>query len=224
MSELDRSLHQLGGLVDWPGSPQLAMPSGAQVRSRRPLVLLLAAVVALGVAFAVPGARSAILRVLDLGGDSIERVDVLPPARERTLGASLGAPVSVSKAARALGGPVRQPSLNGRPQLFLVGGVVSVLLLAAPEPVLLSEFHSGDEPYVLKKMVGDSTDVESLQVDGAPGVWISGVEHVFIAPSAPPRLAGNTLLWQRRGITYRLEGHSLTERLALRLAGEIDGT
>jgi hypothetical protein len=43
-------------------------------------------------------------------------------------------------------------------------------------------------------------------------------------PAASPRLAGNTLLWSSGAITYRLEGRTLTEQLALRLATEIDGT
>ena len=223
MSELERSLAELARRIDWPATPSFAAPSGARRRSRGPLVLVLASIAALGIAFAVPGARSAILRALDLGGVSIERVGVLPPASEASLAAHLGAPVTVDAAKAALRGPIRLPAVRGRLQLYLLGGVVSALL-AVPEPALLSEFRTGDAPYVLNKLVGGSTEVVSVTVGSAPGFWIAGSEHVYIAPEAPPRLAGNVLLWQWHGITYRLEARGLSERLALRLAGEIDGT
>ena len=202
MSELESSLAGLAPQIDWPATPSLAVPSGARRRRRGPLVLLLASIAALGIAFAVPGARSAILRALDLGGVSIERVGVLPPASEAPLATHLGASVSTGAAQAALRGPFRLPALRGRPQLYLLGGVVSALL-TVPEPALLSEFRTGDAPYVLKKLVGASTKVVSVTVGSAPGFWIAGSEHVYIAPEAPPRLAGNVLLWQWHGITYR---------------------
>jgi hypothetical protein len=39
-----------------------------------------------------------------------------------------------------------------------------------------------------------------------------------MAPQLPPRFAGNTLVWQRDRITFRLEGKSLTRAEAARLA------
>ena len=40
----------------------------------------------------------------------------------------------------------------------------------------------------------------------------------MIFPSAPPRLAGNTLLWESAGVTYRLEGARLDRQTALAIA------
>ena len=51
-----------------------------------------------------------------------------------------------------------------------------------------------------------------------PGIWIHGGRHVLLAPLLPPRYAGNTLVWQRGAITFRLEGRGLTQAGALRLA------
>ena len=38
---------------------------------------------------------------------------------------------------------------------------------------------------------------------------------------APPRLAGNVLLWEDGGTTYRIEGNHLTKERALELAHEM---
>lgn len=225
MSELEQSLSVLAAELDWPATPDLSIPAGS-APARRPRLLLavaVAAIAAIAVAMAVPGARSAILRALHLGGVTIERVDLLPRAEERPLASSLGPAVSAAAAAQALGRPVALPRVSGRPQLYLSSGVVSVLL-AAPDPMLLSQFATGDEPAILQKLVSGSTGVAPVSVDRAPGYWISGEVHLYMAPGAPPRLAGNALLWQRNGITYRLEGRSLSEAQALRLARQIDGT
>ena len=72
--------------------------------------------------------------------------------------------------------------------------------------MLLSELQTGVGSEILQKFVGESTGVAQVQVGSAPGLWISGAEHVYLAPSAPPRLAGNALLWSKDGIVYRLEG------------------
>jgi hypothetical protein len=125
------------------------------------------------------------------------------------------------EAAAALGTRVRLPRLSGTPRLHLRDGVVSVLL-ATPEPVLLSELRSSG--FLLKKIAGTSTDVTTVTVGAAPGLWIAGARHVLVLPPAPPRLAGNVRVWDAGAITYRLEGRGLTREHALRLAAEIDGT
>jgi hypothetical protein len=169
----------------------------------------------------VPEARSAILRFFHLGGVTVERVDTLPAAQERPLAAGLGDPVTAEEAALVLGRPFALPPTSGRPQLYERYQVVSAVL-ALPEPVLLSELRA--DTYLLKKLASQSTGVESVAVGGDPGLWISGAEHVLIAPKAGPRLAGNVLVWQSGGIVYRLEGRRLTQAEALRLAREIQGT
>ena len=82
--------------------------------------------------FAVPQARSAILRFFHLGGVTVERVTTLPAAEERPLAVGLGAPVSRAEAEAVLGGPVALPRVNGEPQLYEREGVVSAVL-ATPE-------------------------------------------------------------------------------------------
>jgi hypothetical protein len=53
-------------------------------------------------------------------------------------------------------------------------------------------------------------------------LWLSGRRHVFFGPGgAPPRLAGNVLVWQHGALTLRLEGRDLTLRRAQGLAAEL---
>jgi hypothetical protein len=87
--------------------------------------------------------------------------------------------------------------------------------------VLLTQVRSGGGFQVLKKMSGGATTIEPVTVDGETGLWLTGAVHVFIAPGAPPRLAGNVLLWQHGELTFRLEGRTLTRAQALRIARSI---
>ncbi|MGZ4411194.1 MAG: hypothetical protein ACXVY8_03585 [Gaiellaceae bacterium] len=224
MAELERELRGLAAELAWPPTPNLALP--LEQRRRRPRLrpvwlAVAAALVALAVALSVPGARSAILRIFHLGGVTVERVDTLPPAKEQPL-TQLGPVVHAAAAQAALGGPVRLPKLKGPPpQLQLRDGVVSVVL-KTPQPLLLSEFREG--AFLLKKIAATSTHIVYVKVGNGPGLWIAGARHLLVLPSAPPRLAGNVLVWQVGPITYRLEGKELSRHTALRLAAEIDGT
>ena len=222
MSELERALRGLAPELAWPEAPDVARRLELGQRPRRRLVPLLAAALALAaiaVALAVPDARTSILRFLHLGGVTIERVSTLPQADERPLAAALGPTITPEAAAVVLGRPFLLPDVAGRrPALHARDGVVSALL-AAPEPVLLSELGSSG---FLKKLAGDATSVEPVAVaDGVEGLWLTGSRHVFFGPGLPPRLAGNVLLFERDGVTFRLEGRALTKARALALTREI---
>src|ERR671935_168238 len=87
MAELERELRALAGALDLPEAPDLAGAVRARLAAPlrrgvwRPLAVALAvAVVAVGIAFAVPPARSAILRFLGLESVTVIRVEKLPPA------------------------------------------------------------------------------------------------------------------------------------------------
>jgi hypothetical protein len=226
MPDLQTQLRRLAAELDWPTTPALELELKPRRNDARPQlrpvwVVVAAAFVALAVALSVPTARSAILRVFHLGGVTVERVDVLPPAQERPLAATLGQLIDTQAAATALGAPVRLPTMNGSPRLYLHDGVVS-LLLAAPQPLLLSEFRAGG--FLLKKIASSGTTVVSLEVGTSPGLWIAGARHAVVIPAAPPRLAGNVLVWQHGATVYRLEGRGLTQQTALKLALQIQGT
>jgi hypothetical protein len=230
MTELERSLAALAAEIEWPETPDLAgrlelAPQPAprpRPRRRRALALAFALLVlALGVAFAVPQARTAILRFFHLRGVTVEIVDTLPTAQERALGADLGTPVTADGVEANLGFRPKLPPSHGKPQLYEQGDFVSAVI-ATPRPVLLTQFRSGGNPEMLKKLSGGATAIEPVTINGEAGLWLTGAEHVFIAPNAPPRLAGNVLLWQHGDLTFRLEGRGLTRQEAFRIARSID--
>lgn len=213
MTELEQALARLE--VDWPATPsfELRAPAPA-MRPRRRLVpgVAVAVLVAVACAFAVPQSRAAILRFFHIGGETVERVNTLPPATAQSLRATLGFRISGADATRLLGRPFAVAAVP----LYRTSSVVSTLL---PGDVLLSEWHTGNDPIVMKKLVGGATDVEEAVLGpGRTGLWIHGGRHVFIAPQLPARFAGNTLVWQRDGMTFRLEGKALTRAAAIRLA------
>ena len=82
----EHELRALAAFVDLPDERELAPAvrarlSGRPQRRRVALVVVAAVLVAVAVAFAVPPARSAILRFFHLQGASIEYVDRLPDVR-----------------------------------------------------------------------------------------------------------------------------------------------
>jgi len=213
MTELERELRALR--LDWPGTPDVA--SRLELRPRRRLLvpaLVVAAVVAVAAALAVPQSRSAILRFFHLRGVTVERVATLPPAEERPLAAGLGREVGDAEARALLGGRFL-PAAHGT--LYERDGIVSTLLRG---PVLLSEFGA---PEYLKKFVTSNVEWVKVAPD-VQGLWISGAPHVVFFPSASPRLAGNVLVFATGSRTFRLEGRDLTKDDALAKAREILGT
>jgi hypothetical protein len=77
------------------------------------------------------------------------------------------------------------------------------------------------------KMATYGTDVRAVTVDGRPGFWISGDQHLFITyrrggSRREQRLAGNTLVWQEGDEIVRVEGVDLTLAEAFEIAAGLD--
>jgi hypothetical protein len=235
MSELERSLVALGRDLEVPDTPDLVPAVRARIRPRRKfwrrrLVLALAvlAFAALGATLAIPDARSAFLRIFDIGGERIEIVDALPEIPvvhelERTLGER----VTLEEAARR--SDVELRGLEQAPDRVYLGprGTVWSLYGTPERPRLLlaqTPLLHVDEPALRKKLVGSGTRVELLDVDGARGAFLSGGPHfLFLIDETgdtvedSARLAEDVLLWDEGGVAYRLEGNFSREE-ALRLA------
>ena len=67
-----------------------------------------------------------------------------------------------------------------------------------------------------------------MTVDGEPGFWLAGASHGVLyehasgaVREAPARLAGNTLIWRRGGLTLRLEA-DITKERALAIARSVE--
>jgi len=221
MAELEHDLRSLAALVELPAKRDLWPGVEARLAARpgrpwlRPVVAaLVAAALAIGIAFAVPPARSAILRFLGLEGVSIVRVDKLPPAD--THPAVIGTPTTLAGVEKALGFRPLLPNIGPPAAVYLDPSRVAVLVVyGKPLRLRLEETQLG----VFRKVVDFRTDVDRVTVNGDPGVWLTGL-HVFDDFFSQPRLAGNTLLWEHDAVTYRLDGR-VTKDQALRIARSV---
>ncbi|HSS80781.1 MAG TPA: hypothetical protein VLK24_06250 [Gaiellaceae bacterium] len=227
MSSLEQRLHALGRELAFPPEPDL----DATAPAARPFpwrwVALAAAVVALVAAFAVPSARTSILRFFHIQGATVERVETLPPAQERSDAGGLGQRVSQREVERRLGFRLLLPRLDAEPTVYVLDGVLATVLLRVDgRPVLLSEYGAKDYA-LLRKSVGDKTLVEPVRVAGRPGLWIEGPPHTLSYFNSrgefrqkTVKIHGNVLLWTRGQVTVRLEGR-VSKAQALRLARQI---
>src|SRR5919204_2243483 len=142
MAELERDLREVGRLLAFPPEPDLVPAVRARLGEeprppffgrRRVLVLALAAlVVAIAAAFAVPPARTEILRFFHIGGGTIERVPTLPNAPRRSPVAGLAGPMSLAQATKLAGFQPGLPPRHGK--LFAHDGIVATYL--GPRTVL----------------------------------------------------------------------------------------
>jgi hypothetical protein len=240
VSDLERALVALGRELDVPETPDVTgvvlerlerRERPRRARRRWVVVAAIIALAALTAALTVPEARSALFRVLHIGGERIELVDELPQVAPDLAGLdlelTLGDRVSLEEARERAGFDLRElPEAPDRVYLdsrgavwFLYGDPSNVRLLVAQTPRL-----GVDDGLILKKLAGPATSVEQVLVDGARGVFISGDSHflVFLDEFGNPveesaRLARNVLVWERDGVAFRLEG-DFTKEQALELA------
>lgn len=240
MTELERSLTTLGRALDVPDGHDLVPvvlagigPRSAPrpARRKRVLVVAVALVAALAATLAIPDARSALFRVLHIGGERIELVDELPRVSvEPDLELGLGERVTLEAARRRSGFDLRE--LDDPPDRAYLGERGTVwFLYGEPERVRLlvaqTPLHALDRELVLKKLAGPETQVERVSVDGSPGVFVSGESHFLLLldedgqiVEESARLARDVLIWESGGVAYRLEGE-LEREEALRLAGSL---
>jgi hypothetical protein len=230
MPELERELREVGRLLAFPPDPDLVpavrarlgeAPRQLLVARRRVLVLALAAVVvAIAAAFAVPPARTAILRFFHIGGETIERVDTLPNAPRISPIAGLAGPMSVEDATDRAGFNLILPPKHGG--IYAEDGVIATYIRPR---VVLTEAR-GDIG-MSKKFVSPQTTLEPLMVNDHDGMWITGAPHVIMYFDSQGRgyekhvrIAGNTLVWAYGSVTLRIEG-PITQAQALHIASSI---
>jgi hypothetical protein len=246
--DLERELLALRDDIAWPATPDLAAVVQARI-AREPrragsgrawlprrlapaLVVVLVVLLALGALLAAsPGVRATLRDWLGIGAVSIERVHRLPDlAPARTL--DLGRRVTAAQAERHLGHPVAQVRALGGPDAIYAGHAIvpaEVSLVYVPRSglpastagvgALLDELATDSLPFI-RKLVDARTPIVAVDVNGAPGLFIAGKHALELPDEFKPRLAGNTVVWVRDGITYRLET-ALGRKAALRLARSV---
>jgi hypothetical protein len=258
----DRIERELAALaVEWPPTPDIAgavearLEASPEPRRRRaprllpsrPLAWGLAALVAIlagGLAVS-PDARSAILDLLGLNGEKVERREPPPhpPARPGTLGSGLRLGRATTLAAarsragfalvepRSLGTPaavwIDQPAGEDARVSFVYGRRPGI----PPSPhtnaaVLLTQFPASVSAFI-EKAIGNGARLTRLTLPGARVFLITGEPHGFAWQGADGavrfedrRLAGTTLLVERGGMLLRAEGE-LGRARALALAREL---
>lgn len=85
--------------------------------------------------------------------------------------------------------------------------------------LLIQEFR-GDGIETIRKFVTTSTNSQAIRIDGAEAVVLTGGRHTLFYLDrrghyvvSTGRLAGNTLIFQRDGLTIRVEGELSARRL-----------
>jgi hypothetical protein len=125
--------------------------------------------------------------------------------------------------------PISVPQSLGEPESVTVvddGRVVSMSW--RNETVVLDQFEGSMGP-VFEKQIGD-LEIEAVTLDGTVGWWIPGPHALMYVDRddeviiATARLAGRTLIWERDGVTSRLEVRGLARREAVAIARSVSGT
>lgn len=223
MTGLEHELRGLASSLELPPERDLAPSVRARIGAARPrpgrLALALAlVVVAVAVAFAVPPARSAILRWLGLGNARIEFVDRLPDVPTRRA-LDLGERMSLAEARKRVDYHVLTSDLLGEPREVHLRGDQIAYVYGDNKLVVLQSRGT-----FFTKEVGPDSHVIRLRVNGEEALWVSGARHFFgyidtHGASRPEEmyLAGNAMIWQRNELTLRLEG-KVSRAEALRIA------
>lgn len=201
--------HELRALpIAFPDEPDLA--PGVLARIERParrwwLVPALVALAVAGALFAIPQTRAAILDLFRIGGVEVRRVETQPRAPVRP--AALGRAVSLATARSNVDFPLLAPR---DPFTAYVDGPMVNLRW---KRYVLTQWRGEQLPYA-QKQVGPRSQTVGVEVRGATGLWITGARHEIIyrnpvtdqIEAKSRRLAGNVLIWEDGGVTYRLEG------------------
>jgi hypothetical protein len=245
---VDSELRELSRWLAVPPEPDVATAVRARLQAagsvgrphhrlwRAAAVLVALMIVAAGTVVASPQVRAALLDVLRVGSVEVHPgpapTATSPPAPVVGLhAASLtaaresadfhvlvpGAPLQHPDEVLVENGPrptyvaLRYRAGPGRPPVSTGGLAVQVDEIA------------GDSTRFYEKYL-DGAGARRVRVGGAPGVWIDGPHELIVVDRAgevrveQPRLAARTLVWQRDGVTLRLEA-DLTLAQALAVAG-----
>ena len=204
----------------WRSGPLWRLAAAALV-----LLLILAAAVAI-----VPDFRRAVADRLGLTGAVIQFVEEPFPPPTQAAGAAigLGRPVSLEEAMERATFPLRVPTAQGLglPEtIYITYGpsdpMVSFVYPASDHlppsrftgvGALLTQFEGSVERAMIAKGLQDDSAITATRVHDLPAYWIDGAGHSFMyldpageVRTEAYRLAGNVLLWEAEGVTYRFE-------------------
>ncbi len=214
----------------------VSAPGDRELWRRRALVAAAVVVAILTVLCAYSPTRTALADWLGIGAvrfTSVAQLPTLPPnTAAATPAGSTGSTGSTEADAMAhaqaqvtfpiqLPDPHRSgPVLSLRADPTVPGGLVSVGFADFDLTEIAAEADQGP---VVSKFVGPDTHLRFVTVNSRDGAWISGSPHelAYLDPDGTLRTqtlrrAGNVLVWEQGGVTYRVEGlDSLDDALAV---------
>jgi hypothetical protein len=228
-------LTEVGQDLWFPDTPDIGDQILVGLRDRRSVskrlhrlrVAIVAAVVVVAAVVAIPGPRRAIADLFGIGGVAITTVAELPAVA--VTGDLPGDPVTLQDAEERTGFTMLVPGYGEPAEVYLdeavPGGLVSLTYGPTDDGyrlVITQMAGSLDRP-LLEKVVGADTTVTPVTVGEDDGYWIEGEPHLLLVfdqegkdYADDPRLAGNTLLFSRDGVTIRIEsGLDLEGALAI---------
>jgi hypothetical protein len=224
------------GGTGWLGR-RLGRPLRSSLVLAAAAILVIAALAA-AIGFGLPGIRFTVISSpTPLPQPTPTATLPSPSPTPGPLGSNLGLgdPFPPGRARTAVSFPVRLPpdSLGTPASAWFLDGRLSVVWPAGPElppldesdlGLVLTELEGDVDAGYFEKIMGPGTRIQTAAVDGVTGYWISGRPHqiVYVTPHGDPvfderEVVGNTLLWARDGVTYRLES-ALDREAAIALA------
>jgi hypothetical protein len=146
---------------------------------------------------------------------------------------------TAAEASRVAGFAVRTPAALGDPSAIYVENAPARVTIVyasvkgipvspqAGVSAIVVEFKGTIETQVMAKAIGPGTTLDAVPLGGGVAYYLAGQPHQFFfrdpAGNLQPetlRLAGNTLLWEEGGFTYRLEAQVSLEE-AVRIASTL---
>ena len=231
---LDAALVDLASAIEFPPTPAIRVSEQmVAAPQRRWLVPLPRALVLALIALLLLAAGATAL-VLGVPGLRLILVPSQPaasvPADQLGARLALGAAVPVDEVAN-----LALDALGPPDEAYVIGdGAITSLVYAASEELpdldgtgiglLVQAFEGALERDQVEKLVVEvGASVTAVSVDGAHGYWIAGPPHVlrYVGPDGDARaeatrLVGDTLVWERDGMLYRIEsGLGLVETLRI---------
>jgi hypothetical protein len=199
----------------------------SRLRARRRRWWAVAVVVpalALTACVAIAPVRNALLDAIHLRGVVIRQGPVpAPPAPTASSGVGpgstpgpgqIGTRTTLGEAEQYTGGRVLVPSSLGSPdEVWRTAGLVNLVYRGGTplEPrYVITEVTSTNRP-MLEKIIRPDSQVTRVDVNGDRAYWIVGLQElVYLDPfggvhGIDTQLAANSLLWEHRGVTVRLE-------------------
>ncbi|MFN2593542.1 MAG: hypothetical protein ABR579_01480 [Actinomycetota bacterium] len=199
----------------------------------------LAVIVAVTLAAGIPGPRHAIARALGIGGIKIEFVKGPLATPTPATNLFLGSKTTLTEAQAQVRFQVSVPDadLVGAPSnvylsAFPPGGRVSLIYEPSDElpeaaetglGMLVTEFGADINPDFVKKLISSGATITGAFVNGAQAYWIEGAHYYMYMDAKGEvrqdtlRLSSNALIWERDGVTLRIEG-SFSKARALQIA------